>query len=120
VNEAGHWAVFVARDLVNGAVVVFARRLNPDCLEQDLGRYVMGMGDERDGHPTADGLILPPDAPGVPACPVPENERAGNRQQECESEYETEYEISAAGLFHNSMLPAPDAPRRRINRYTHP
>jgi hypothetical protein len=37
---------------------VFARRLKLDCVGQDLGRHVMGMGDERDVHSG-------PDAPCV-------------------------------------------------------
>jgi hypothetical protein len=101
VNKARHGAFFFARDVANGTVIVFSRRLNPDCVEQDLGRYMMGMGDERDAHPAPDGLILPPDVPGVPACTVRENERAGNRQQECQPEDKTEYEISAVGRLHN-------------------
>src|SRR5205814_1984929 len=65
--------------------VVFAR-LNSDGLEQNVLWHVMRMGDERHAHPRLYRLILAADAAGVDAGPEAEDKRAGNRQQESETE----------------------------------
>src|SRR5439155_24541884 len=57
-------------------------RLNADGLEQNIGRHMMGMGDEGNAHPGPYRLVLAPDAASVDAGPEAEGKRSGNRQHE--------------------------------------
>ena len=57
-------------------------RLNPNGLKQQVGGEVVGMGDEWDRHPGADGLIFRADPAHLPAGPVSEAKSARDRQHE--------------------------------------
>jgi len=78
-------AVQVASDVANGSPIVRFQRKNPNSLKQYGGGDVVGMGDKRDRHPGADGLIFRADPPRVLASPVGEEEGSGDRQQEGEA-----------------------------------
>jgi hypothetical protein len=56
-------------------------RLQSDGPEQYLGRHVVNVRDEWHAHPRADWLVLQAQAVRIPAGPVSENERPGNRYQ---------------------------------------
>jgi hypothetical protein len=61
------------------------RGKNPNSLKQHGRGDVVGMGDKRDRHPAADGLIFRADLPRVLVGPVGEDESTGDRQQEGEA-----------------------------------
>jgi|SRR5665647_1230944 len=65
--------------------IMWLPRKNPNSLKQHGRGDVVGMGDKRDRHPAADGLIFRADLPRVPASPVGEDESTGDRQQEGEA-----------------------------------
>jgi hypothetical protein len=69
--------VLLARDGPQGPPVM-RLRFQPDGVEQNGGRHVVRVRDERHAHPGADRLILPLQVAGVPPCPERENERPGN------------------------------------------
>ena len=83
--QFGHGAVHIAGDAANGPPIVRLPRKNPDCLKQHGGRDVVAVGDKWDRHPATHGLIFRADLPCVPAGPVGEDERTGDRQQEGEA-----------------------------------
>jgi hypothetical protein len=56
---------------------VMLMRFQPDGVEQNVGRHMVGVGDERHAHPRADRLIFPVQMAGVPARPEPEDECPG-------------------------------------------
>jgi hypothetical protein len=78
-------AIQVVSDLANGSPIMRLPRKNPNSLKQHGRGDVVGMGDKRDRHPAADGLIFRADLPRVPASPVGEDESTGDRQQEGEA-----------------------------------
>ena len=55
--------------------------LQSDRAEQQLGRHMVNVRDERHAHPWADRLVLQAQAVRIPAGPVAENERSGNCHQ---------------------------------------
>ena len=61
-------------------------RLNSDGLEQNLGRDVMGVGDERHTHPRANRIILAANAARMDAGPETEDEGDGDGQDESQAE----------------------------------
>jgi hypothetical protein len=81
-HQIGNGAVQIASDVANGSPIMRLPRLNPDGLKQHGGGEVVGMGDKRDRHPGADGLIFRADVPRLPAGPVSEDESARDRDYE--------------------------------------
>jgi hypothetical protein len=71
------WPVCLARERPQRPPVV-RLRFQPDGVEEYGGRHVVSVRDERDAHPGADRLILPPQTVGMPAGAERENECTGN------------------------------------------
>ena len=80
--QIGNGAVQVVSDVANGSPIVRLLRMNANGLKQHGGGDVMGMGDEWDRHPGADGLIFRADVPRPPAGPVSEDESSRDGQHE--------------------------------------
>jgi hypothetical protein len=72
--------VQIVREMPDGAAVARLARANADGLKQNRRGDVMGMGDEGNRHPSADGLIFPTGLAEMAAGPNREEERSGDRQ----------------------------------------
>jgi len=80
--QFGNGAVQVMSDVANRSPVTRLLRIDPNGLKQHGGGEVVGMGDEWDRHPRADGLIFRAEMPRPPAGPVGEDKSARDRQHE--------------------------------------
>ena len=68
-----------ARDAADGEPVLLLR-IEPDSGIERFGRNMMGVGDERNAHPAANGFVFPAHVMGMPAGPIAEHER----ERQCE------------------------------------
>lgn len=70
------------RQAADRSPVARLARLDADGLEEHRGGNVVRMGDERDGHPGADGLIGEVDPPRRAPCAIRKNKCPADRQRE--------------------------------------